>query len=69
MLAAMQDDKFVVWYHPAVIYTDKDLLPLTRIIKEGRLELSNISLSLHWTPSPVADYSDYIIVNCTIARG
>lgn len=36
MLAAMQDNKFVVWYHPAVIYSDKDLLPLTRYTKEGR---------------------------------
>lgn len=36
MLAAMQDNKFVVWYYPAVIYSDKDLLPLTRYIKEGR---------------------------------
>lgn len=37
MLAAMQDNKFVVWYHPAVIYSDKDLLPLTRFTKESRL--------------------------------
>ncbi len=36
MLAVMQDNKFVVWYHPAVLYIDKDLLPLTRLVKEGR---------------------------------
>ena len=36
MLAAMQDNKFVVWYHPAVIYSDKDLLPHTCYSKEGR---------------------------------
>ena len=36
MLAAMQDNKFVVWYHPAVVYADKDLLPLTIVHKEGR---------------------------------
>ena len=36
MLAAMQDNKFVVWYHPAVVYSDKDLLPLTIVQKEGR---------------------------------
>ncbi len=38
MLAAMQDDKFVVWYHPAVIYSDKDLLPRTRFTKEGSVD-------------------------------
>ena len=36
MLAAMQDAKFVVWYHPAVVYTDRDLLPQTLLCKEGR---------------------------------
>lgn len=36
MLAAMQDNKFVVWFHPAVIYTDKDLLPRTQYTREGR---------------------------------
>lgn len=36
MLAAMQDNSFVVWYHPGIIYADKDLLPLTLITKEGR---------------------------------
>lgn len=35
MLAAMQDGKFVVWYHPAVVYFDKDLLPQTTVHKEG----------------------------------
>ena len=39
MLAAMQDDKFVVWYHPAVIYSDKDLLPHIRFTKEGSVDL------------------------------
>lgn len=36
MLAAMQDNKFIVWYHPAVIYSDRELLPLTKFTKEGR---------------------------------
>ena len=36
MLAAMQDKTFVVWYHPAVVYADKDLLPHTVVHKEGR---------------------------------
>lgn len=37
MLAAMQDDKFIVWYHPAVIYSDKDLLTLTQYTRQERL--------------------------------
>lgn len=36
MLASMQDGKFVVWCYPAVIHFDKDLLPLTKLTKEGR---------------------------------
>ena len=39
MLATMQDGKFVVWCYPAVIHSDKDLLPLTKVVKEGRSEL------------------------------
>ena len=26
ILAGMQDGRFTVWYHPTVVYTDKDLL-------------------------------------------
>lgn len=26
MLAALQDRKLVVWTHPSIVYTDKDLL-------------------------------------------
>jgi len=40
MLATMQDGKFVVWCYPAVIHSDKDLLPLTKVVKEGRSGLS-----------------------------
>lgn len=36
ILAALQDGKFSVWYHPAVVYTDPDLLPKTQLQKEGR---------------------------------
>ena len=36
MLAAMQDNSFVVWYHPGIVHADKDLLPLTLLTKEGR---------------------------------
>ena len=36
MLAAMQDNNFVVWYHPGIVHADKDLLPLTLLTKEGR---------------------------------
>ena len=36
MLAAMQDNTFVVWYHPGIVHADKDLLPLTLLTKEGR---------------------------------
>ena len=37
MLAAVQDSRFIVWYHPSVIYSDRDLLPLTQFSKEDRL--------------------------------
>ena len=36
ILAAMQDNHFVVWYHPGIVHADKDLLPLTLFTKEGR---------------------------------
>lgn len=36
VLAALQDGKFSVWYHPAVVYTDPDLLLKTQLQKEGR---------------------------------
>ena len=36
ILAALQDGKFSVWYHPAVVYTDPDLLPKTQLQKEGK---------------------------------
>ena len=36
MIAAMQDNRFVVWYYPAVVYADKDLLQRTLLTKEGR---------------------------------
>ena len=39
MLAAMQDNSFVVWYHPGIIHADKDLLPLTLLTKEGRYSI------------------------------
>ena len=29
VLAGMQNNKLLVWYHPAVVFTDRDLLPLT----------------------------------------
>lgn len=35
MLAAMQDNRLTVWYHPAIVYSDKDLLPVTLVHKEG----------------------------------
>ena len=36
ILATLQDGKFSVWYHPAVVYTDQDLLRKTQLQKEGR---------------------------------
>ena len=35
MLAAMQESRFTIWYHPAVIYVDRGLLPKTVIEKES----------------------------------
>ena len=36
LLAAIADNRFVVWYHPAAVYVDKDLLSRTVIRQEGR---------------------------------
>jgi len=35
MLAAMVDQKLVVWHYPNVVYVDKDLMPLTKYVKDG----------------------------------
>ena len=36
MLAALADGKFIVWFYPNAIYTDKDLLPRTIFEKDPR---------------------------------
>ena len=36
ILAGMQDGRFTVWYHPTVVYTDKDLLYGAIVRREGR---------------------------------
>ncbi len=36
ILVGMCDTKFIAWYHPGVVYTDKELLPQTLLIKQGR---------------------------------
>ncbi|XP_064394634.1 intraflagellar transport protein 80 homolog [Halichondria panicea] len=35
ILVGMCDTKFIAWYHPGVVYTDKELLPQTLLIKQG----------------------------------
>ena len=34
MLAAMVDGRLVVWYYPEVVFTDRDLLSVTRVAKD-----------------------------------
>lgn len=36
MLAAVDDGKLAVWYHPMVAFTNKDLLPQTVVRQEDR---------------------------------
>jgi intraflagellar transport protein 80 len=48
ILAAMQDGRFTVWYHPAVVYTDPDLLQKTVLRKEGS-EFSKNPLIVNFT--------------------
>ena len=36
MLAAMIDQRLVVWYYPNVVYVDRDLLPVTKHVKDGK---------------------------------
>ena len=36
ILAGMQDGRFTVWYHPTVVYTDKDLLTGTISRRGGK---------------------------------
>ncbi|KAK3862875.1 hypothetical protein Pcinc_031302 [Petrolisthes cinctipes] len=35
MLAALQDAKFTVWFYPAVVFVDRDLLPVTTLEKDA----------------------------------
>lgn len=37
ILVALADSKLVTWYHPAVVYVDRDLLPATRVEKDGTM--------------------------------
>lgn len=36
MLATMIDQRLVVWYYPTALFIDKDLVPRTKFIKDGR---------------------------------
>lgn len=36
ILCGIQDNQFTVWYYPSVVFTDKELLPKTLYIKDGR---------------------------------
>ena len=47
MLAALADNKFIVWYYPNTVYTDKDLLSRTVFEKEAR------SVIFFWRSSTV----------------
>lgn len=31
ILVGMQDTRLIAWYHPAIVFTDQDLLPLTTV--------------------------------------
>lgn len=35
ILCGIQDNQFTVWYYPSVVFTDKDLLPKTLIMKDS----------------------------------
>eukprot|EP00898_Chlorokybus_atmophyticus_P007150 jgi/Chlat1/7436/Chrsp6S07491 len=35
-LAAIADQQLVVWYYPAALYIDRELLPLTRSTRDAR---------------------------------
>lgn len=59
MLAAMQDNKFIVWYHPAVIYSDRDLLPLTQFTKEERSATMSQFDGPETRPLPVLHFRSY----------
>jgi intraflagellar transport protein 80 len=37
ILVALADSKLVTWYHPAVVYVDRDLLPATRVERDGTM--------------------------------
>jgi len=37
ILVALADSKLITWYHPAVVYVDRDLLPATRVEKDGTM--------------------------------
>lgn len=36
ILCGVQDNQLTVWYYPSAVFTDKELLPKTLCIKDGR---------------------------------
>ena len=60
MLATTQDRHLVVWYHPAVVFTDKDLLHRTSFDKQKRFYACNI----HCTCTSVYQIVGQIHCNC-----
>lgn len=36
ILCGVQDNQLTVWYYPSAVFTDKELLPKTLYIKDGR---------------------------------
>lgn len=40
ILCGIQDRQFIVWYHPGVVFIDKDLLPMAEFTKDARLALT-----------------------------
>lgn len=39
MLSALQDGKLMIFYYPAVVFVDKNLLTMTVMLKEDRYVL------------------------------
>lgn len=47
ILCGIQDNQLTVWYYPSAVFTDKELLPKTLYIKDGRYPIRVLCTHLH----------------------
>mmetsp|Transcript_39397 Transcript_39397/g.47784 ORF Transcript_39397/g.47784 Transcript_39397/m.47784 type:complete len:763 (-) Transcript_39397:804-3092(-) len=69
ILATMIDQKLVVWYYPNAVYVDKDLVPLTKFIKDGGSEYGKVPKICYFYGSRVTiRRSDGALVTASVSQ-